>query len=101
LLLSLVCEKVGPTIDGKLMAVFRVPSNDKTVYFLFDSQTSMIVECDMKGKPIPGCEWEHITPQKFVYRYWTGKVSALSKIYVYGKRLDYYKRESMYSPCIH
>ncbi len=75
------------------MAAFRVPSKNRTVYFLFDADNHNIIQCDMRGKKVPGQKWEHITPQQFVKRHWKGPVSALAKIYVHGRSLSDFKRE--------
>jgi hypothetical protein len=42
-LLYLVCTKTKTTHNGKLLAVFRFPSKDQTVYFLFDPSIKRII----------------------------------------------------------
>jgi hypothetical protein len=82
LLLHLVAKKIGSTIDGKIMAGFRVLSKNSSIIFLFDADNYHIIECGARGKHLPEQKWENTKPQQFVARRWNGTVTALSRIFV-------------------
>jgi hypothetical protein len=95
LLLYFICVEIGTSIGGKLLCHFNLRDGRGTVYFLFDPETSNLIRCDENGLALAGHKWEETTPAQFISLFWhTFKFNAKREIFVYGRRLMDYNRES-------
>lgn len=82
---------MGATVDGYLMGDFYVPSKRRTVYFLWDIVTGLIVESDESGRKLSNKAWLNCSPHRFVRSYWGGEVSSFSHINIFGHPLPSFK----------